>query len=108
SDFACLETLRCGPQPSDVAAHLERLGRTARHFGISFDENELRRTLDALNTRGVPVLVRIRLTFDGKASVAAEPLPAFPDPITIRLSDERVASGDAMLQYKTSWRPAHE
>jgi len=108
SDFACLETLRCGPQPSDMEAHLERLRRTARHFGITFDDTELRRTLADLNTRGVPVLVRIRLTSDATASVAAEPLPPFPDRITIMVSDERVHSGDVMLKYKSSWRPAHE
>ena len=106
--FACLETLRCGPQPSDVRAHLERLSAAAEHFGIAFDDAELRRSLEELNARAVPALVRIRLGFDGTASVATEPLQERPERITIGVSDERVSSGDAMLKYKTSWRPAHD
>ncbi len=106
--FACLETLRCGPEPSDVRAHVERLRATAEHFGIAFDDTELRCTLEKLNVREVPALVRIRLGFDGKASVAPEPLADHSGRITIRVSDERVFSGDALLKYKTSWRPAHD
>ncbi len=106
--FACVETLRCGPRPSDVSAHLERLRATAEHFAITFDETELRRKLEEINARGLPTLVRIRLLLDGTAEVATEPLRERPDRIAIRVSDERVWSGDAMLKYKTSWRPAHD
>jgi para-aminobenzoate synthetase/4-amino-4-deoxychorismate lyase len=106
--FACLETLRCGPQPSDVHAHLARLRATAVHFGIAFDDAELRRSLEELNARLVTALVRIQLGLDGTASVATEPLQDRPERITILISDERVSSRDAMLKYKTSWRPAHD
>ncbi|HEX5274369.1 MAG TPA: chorismate-binding protein [Candidatus Rubrimentiphilum sp.] len=106
--FACLETLRCGPQPSDVRAHLGRLRATAEHFGIVFDDAELQRGLEELNARAFPALVRIRLAFDGTVSVAAEPLQEHPERLGICVSDERVDSNDAMLRYKTSWRPAHD
>lgn len=107
-DFACLETLRCGPQPSDLNAHLARLRASAAHFAISFDETGLRRSLAALNALPQSALVRIRLTPDGTASLAAEPLPNGSDGVTITLSEERVRAGDPMLQYKTSWRPSHD
>ncbi len=106
--FACLETLRCGPQPSDINAHLERLRGAAKHFAIAFDDGELRRSLNELNARGVPALVRIRLGLDGAASVATEQLQAIRERVTILVSEERVRSGDPMLQYKTSWRPAYD
>lgn len=106
--FACLETLRCGPQPSEVNAHVERLCAAAQHFNIAFDDTELRRSLNELNARGVPALARFRLGIDGTSSLAVEPLPAISGCVTIVISDERVRSGDPMLQYKTSWRPAHD
>jgi len=106
--FACLETLRCGPNPSEVHAHLARLRDAAEHFGIAFDDSEVRRSLDELNAREVPAVVRIRLTLDGTASIATEPLPNAPENILIAVAGERVSSGDAMLKYKTSWRPAHD
>ncbi len=106
--FACLETLRCGPQPSDVDAHLERLRGAAKHFAIAFDDAELRHSLNELNARGVPALARVRLGLEGTASIATEPLQAIEDRITILVSGECVRSGDPMLQYKTSWRPAHD
>jgi para-aminobenzoate synthetase/4-amino-4-deoxychorismate lyase len=106
--FGCLETLRCGTQPSDANAHLDRLRSSARHFNIAFDDTELRRSLNELNARGVPALVRVRLGIDGTASVAAEQLQEIAERVTILVSEERVRSGDPMLQHKTSWRPAHD
>ncbi len=106
--FACLETLRCGPDPSPANAHLDRLRATADRFCISLDDRPLRKQIDLLNSRGDASLVRIRLTLDGNAALTAEPLESAGESVRICISEERVRSDDAMLAYKTSWRPAHD
>jgi para-aminobenzoate synthetase/4-amino-4-deoxychorismate lyase len=104
--FACLETLRCGPGASDAQAHLSRLEKTARHFGIAFDREALRARIEELNAAREPQIVRIRVTTRG-VDVLTEPLAA-PDTVALCLAEARVDSSDPLLRYKTSWRPAHD
>jgi para-aminobenzoate synthetase/4-amino-4-deoxychorismate lyase len=106
--FACLETLRCGPDPSPASAHLGRLRATAERFCIPFDDRRLREQIEVLNASEDASLVRIRLALDGNASLTAEPLESTGDSVRICIAESRVRSGDAMLAYKTSWRPAHD
>ena len=104
--FACLETLRCGPAPSDAEAHLNRLERTAQHFGIAFDRQAVRARIEALNASHDTQLARVRVTYAG-FEVETQPLPALGE-VALCMADGRVTSGDPMLRHKTSWRPAHE
>ena len=106
--FACLETLRCGPDPSPATAHLARLRATAERFCIPYDDRGLREQIDILNAAANPSLVRIRLALDGNASLTSAPLESAGASIRICFSESRVRSDDAMLAYKTTWRPAHD
>jgi len=106
--FACLETLRCGPAPSPAEAHLDRLRATAEHFCIPFDDGRLREQIAVLNARDDASLVRIRLTLDGATTLTAAPLEPAGDSVRICIAEMRARSDDAMLAYKTSWRPAHD
>ncbi|HET9393275.1 MAG TPA: chorismate-binding protein [Candidatus Rubrimentiphilum sp.] len=106
--FACLETLRCGPDPSPADAHLSRLRATAERFAIPFDDTVLREQIDALNAHPALTLVRIRLAPDGNATLASEPFESAGESARICIAEARVRSNDAMLGFKTSWRPAHD
>src|SRR5438128_282848 len=106
--FACLETLRCGPYPSPASAHLGRLRATAERFCIPFDEEVVREQIDALNASADASLVRIRVALDGKATITAEPLESAGGSVRICIAEPRVRSRDAMLAYKTTWRPNHD
>jgi len=106
--FACLETLRCGPEPSDSNAHLDRLRATAEHFCIPFNHDALRERISCLNTRAEPVLARIGLALGGDATLETKPLKNIAENVSVCVCDQRVKSGDPMLAHKTSWRPAHD
>jgi len=106
--FACLETLRCGPEPSDAEAHLMRLRATAERFCIDFDDSSVRERIVSLNACTKAALARISLSLDGTATLETQPLEENPEHVSVCLSGQRVSSDDPMLAYKTSWRPAHD
>ena len=105
--FACLETLRCGPEPSDVNAHLGRLRATADRFCIDFDHEGLRGRITSLNARPEPILARIGVALDGEVTLQSEPLENVAENVSVCISEMQIKSGDPMLAHKTSWRPAH-
>jgi para-aminobenzoate synthetase/4-amino-4-deoxychorismate lyase len=106
--FGCLETLRCGPEPSDAEAHFARLRATAGQFCIDFDDRSLRERIASLNAGAEAVLARISLSLDGTGTLETQTLEENPEHVSVCLSAQRVSSDDPMLAYKTSWRPAHD
>ncbi|MGZ3519940.1 MAG: chorismate-binding protein [Vulcanimicrobiaceae bacterium] len=106
--FAFWESLRGGPAPGNIAAHLDRLAATAEYFAIPFDRGQALRTIAAAVATPYPSFVRLRLSLGGALAVTHEPLPPTPEPVRICLAEARVRSNDFMLGYKSSWRPAHD
>jgi para-aminobenzoate synthetase/4-amino-4-deoxychorismate lyase len=105
--FRFWESFRGGPHPSDIAAHLARLERTARRFGVPFDRDDAARRIAAAAATQTPSFVRVRLTLDGDLAIDCEPLAPTPSPVRLCLATARVDSSDPMLAVKSSWRPAH-
>lgn len=105
--FTLWETLRAGPGSSDIEAHLNRLMRSARAFGIAIDRAGIASQLERIGDSPRTQFVRVRAGHDG-ATVSAEPLAATPEPVTLGLSRLRVRSDDPLLAHKTAWRPVHE
>jgi mannose-6-phosphate isomerase len=105
--FEILETLRGGPDAGDIAAHVDRLARTAAAFGMEVDrERAFARIRLAAETRE-PQLIRVRAGRGGMR-VTTEPLEPTPQPVTLTLSSQRVRSDDPLLRHKTAWRPAQD
>jgi para-aminobenzoate synthetase / 4-amino-4-deoxychorismate lyase len=81
SSFSLLETLRW-ERPSGYALmeqHLQRLRRSAEHFGRRIHEHELRDALARLARQMAPMTHRIRLLVDGLGRVAVEAALLDPD-----------------------------
>jgi para-aminobenzoate synthetase/4-amino-4-deoxychorismate lyase len=104
--FEILEAF-AGGDASARDEHLARMRKTAAAFDVPWNapsaDAELARLGDMRDR-----LVRLRLRDDGIFVASAEPLHASLEPVPICISDVRVFSGDPMLVWKTSWRPAHE
>ncbi len=106
-EFEVLETLRGGPNPSDIAAHVDRLSRTAGSFGIELDAEDACAQIHRAADTKEPVLLRVRAQRSG-TRIFSEPLEPTPQPVTLMLSSQRVRSDDPLLRHKTAWRPAQE
>jgi len=105
--FTIWETLRCGPEPSDAAAHVERLARSAAKFGWPIERDAILAQLHELDRKDGAQFVRVR-TGPSQTRIHAQPLEETPRPVRVCLSSQRVRSDDPFLAHKTAWRPVHE
>jgi para-aminobenzoate synthetase/4-amino-4-deoxychorismate lyase len=97
-----IETLRWSPGEGFIRldAHLERMTRSAKFFGIPFDRNRL-----VLPQGGNEDLrVRITLSEDGAFACTTAPLGKTPSRWTYAISPKRVQSSDLLARHKTNWR----
>jgi para-aminobenzoate synthetase/4-amino-4-deoxychorismate lyase len=105
--FTIWETLRCGPAPSDAAAHVERLAASASAFGLRIERDALLVQLREFEASGAAQLVRVRAGA-ARTTIAAAPLEQVPEPVRVCVASTRVRSDDPLLAHKTAWRPAQE
>jgi para-aminobenzoate synthetase/4-amino-4-deoxychorismate lyase len=105
--FTLWETLRCGPQPSDAAAHVQRLARSARAFGWNVDAEALLERLRALDDSASTQFVRVRSS-QTQIRLHVQALASTQSPVRVCIASQRVRSDDPLLQHKTAWRPVHE
>lgn len=110
--FSLIESLR---HDSDgyllLERHLKRLTESARHLGFDpTDTAELQRELSrtAHELHGIHK-VRILLAADGTYTIEAQEINPTPPLIRpVRLSEQRVASGDLFLYHKTTNRALYD
>lgn len=118
-DFELLEALLLvhGRIPL-FAGHLERLGRSAEHFGFPADGIGVLQTLEALARANPRGRHKLRLTLSRSGALRAEAVPisggrtrvrlgfaAWP---TARLAAAGVDSADELLAHKTTRRAVYE
>ena len=134
--LSLIETLRLDHATGFLrgALHLERLEHSARVLGLPFDLAKINDALTATTSQGSlpsPLegeggakrrkggasgektrasRVRILLGEDGTVDVATQNFtPQPPDAVwRYAISDHRVASGDLLLQHKTTWRTLND
>ena len=109
-----LETLRVeNGKALRGEAHLARMQRTARHFGLRFSPAEARVYLQAVAQAQPEGSWRLRLTSDAEGRLA-HTLAAFapvPGPVRLALADRPIATrgpGAEFLAHKTTRREAYE
>ena len=87
-----------------LEGHLERLARSAKHFGFGLDAGAVRAELLAFGARlSAPRKVRLELSADG--STFLEHVDVKPStPVRAALAAEPVDSADEFLRHKTSRR----
>ena len=105
-----LETLRIEAGLALRAeAHLARMQRTARHFGLRFSLADARARVAALAAEHAEGVWRLRLTSDveGLLTHQIQPLAATPEPVRLALADRPMPTrgpGAEFLAHKTTRR----
>lgn len=109
-----LETLRLeqGEWPR-LDAHLARLQRCARHFGLKLSMSRVRAALESVRQAHAQAAWRVRLTVgrDGAVDTRIEPLPTTPARVRLALAPLPIDSlGPAaeFIQHKTTRREAYD
>ncbi|MDH7798162.1 MULTISPECIES: chorismate-binding protein [unclassified Beijerinckia] len=111
ADFKLLETIRLeGGKYWFLLAHLERLMRSADHFGFLVDRTQVERDLDrmALDHATGAHCVRLLLARDGRVQLQLLPLPQTPAAPTVVLASHPVQADDEFLYHKTTRRDVYE
>ncbi len=112
-----IETLRWSRAEGFVrgALHLARMARSAAALGLRFDEKRARDVLDeAVFALALPEQEprahRLRLTLDEAGEIACITAPLGADKALwhCTVSQQRLASSDALARHKTSWRDLYE
>lgn len=110
--FDLLETMRWTPEEGWflLDQHLNRLTRSAEYFAYPLDWARLLGELAGVERAagGVAQRVRLRLTRTGEIIIAAQPLPATPNPTRVAAARTPVHSGDRFLYHKTTRRERYE
>jgi para-aminobenzoate synthetase/4-amino-4-deoxychorismate lyase len=115
--FALLETLHLAQgKYTNLIAHLHRLEGAARHFGYSFDQNEVNRALRTLTAEAASALeapqawrVRLLLQANGRVHAEKYTLNITKAPVVLRLAATYfVASSSEFTRYKTTRRAHYE
>jgi para-aminobenzoate synthetase/4-amino-4-deoxychorismate lyase len=104
-----IETLKFDGDFARLEAHLARMARSAKLFGLNFDRLRARQALAAAVAEQAGVL-RVRLTLDEQGLHQASSAKLAPNPPhwSYALSPERSQSGDELLRHKTSWRQMYD
>jgi para-aminobenzoate synthetase / 4-amino-4-deoxychorismate lyase len=110
-DCELLETMGYWPDSGarNLAAHLDRLARSAAYFGFPYDEESVRRTIGGATVGGGPCRLRVRLGRDGTPAVERSPLPETThEPVRLVIDPEPVDPASVWLYHKTTRRSAYE
>lgn len=105
-DFSLIESMRLeGNDYCLLSRHLERLRKSARFFGFSFDEDAICAALEefAEGKRGIGK-VRLLLQKSGEFTFSSELITEISDPLRIGISDQRADSSDLFRYHKTTRR----
>ncbi|MBC7701111.1 chorismate-binding protein [Aquabacterium sp.] len=108
--FELLESLRLedGHIPR-LEAHLQRLTRTARHFGFPLDAEIVRRALTQRAQAHPHGIHKVRLLLDaqGQATCESSPLATTALPIRVALAAHAMPVADEFIAHKTTQRSAY-
>ncbi len=111
ASFDLLETLRLEDGEFWLLRyHLDRLQRSAEHFGFVLDLAVLQRSLDALAARHPKATQRVRLLVSRGGATEITMAPLDPNPTTIRvmLADRPIRQDDEFLRHKTTERAIYD
>ncbi|WP_374435867.1 chorismate-binding protein [Inhella sp.] len=110
--IAGIETLRMqdGRYPQG-AAHLARLARCAKHFGLGFERAALQAALDAVAAAHPQGRWRVRLQLGRTLQTECQPLEPTPEPVRLALAPRPIATGGLareFIEHKTTRRGGYE
>ena len=109
--FELLESLRLEDgQLARLPQHLARLRRSASHFGVPLDENQLHAHLGALAQQHPQGVYKVRLLVDlaGRVTTEAAPLSPSVGPVHVGLATQAMPPADEFIWHKTTRRDAYQ
>jgi branched-subunit amino acid aminotransferase/4-amino-4-deoxychorismate lyase len=109
--FDLLETIRWTPGHGFflLDRHLDRIARSARHFGYACDTARLRESLDrAVISSAEPLRLRLLVSRDGTARVERAILTPPASPARVTLARAPIDPANAFLYHKTTNRKVYE
>jgi len=111
ASFELLETMRLeNGEYFLLRYHLDRLQRSAEHFGFVLDMAALRRALNDLAERHPKAIQRVRLLISRSGAIQLTTAPLEPNPAAIRvlLADRPIRRDDEFLRHKTTERAVYD
>lgn len=107
--FRLIETFGYAPDKgcAHVGRHLARMGRSARGFGISFDESLAQELVRNVRS-DTDLRCRLTLDGDGQLDMTTAPMPPGVGTWRLGIADDRLDSRDPWLQYKTTQRQVYD
>jgi para-aminobenzoate synthetase / 4-amino-4-deoxychorismate lyase len=89
--------------------HLTRLKNSAKYFGISFDEENVQRTLHDFARKNSLGDLKIRLLFDknGELTIESQPVTQLKAPLMVALADKPLDKNNPFLYHKTTNRDVY-
>ncbi|WP_298852426.1 aminotransferase class IV family protein [uncultured Ruegeria sp.] len=108
-DFRLIETLAFRPEQGFVRQdrHLARMARTASALGVPFNSDEATAVLNEA-VGDTPLRCRLTLDASGVFDLTTGVLAGNPPIWRVALSDQRLASNDLWLRYKTTHRALYD
>ena len=111
-EFTLFETMHATRDAGcrHLERHLARLAASARYFGFGWDEPALRARIAAACIalgEGEHAL-KLVLSFNGEATLAASLLAPWPQPVSVLLAPQPTVSDDLFLRHKTSLRARYD
>src|SRR3954465_4173869 len=92
-----------------LARHLERLERSARHFGFGFSSSAVGAALEGVARESVDARrVRLLLAADGAVRAEHTPLDLVERQLSVRLASEPIDPSDVFLFHKTTNRAVYD
>jgi para-aminobenzoate synthetase / 4-amino-4-deoxychorismate lyase len=110
-EFSLLETMRLDEGVLvRLERHLERLGRSARHFAYAYDDARTRAAIAAVEAAHPHGTWRVRLLVarDGTPAIECTPYAADGRPWRVTFASAAVDSRDPFLANKTTHRVVYE
>ncbi len=108
--FSLIETMRCMEGIPLLTLHLERLSKSARYFGIQYDDAKLLTELESAAARCEGIESRLRLELDeqGQWTITTTLLERTKWHGRLILANERSSSTDLFLRHKTTNRDTYD
>jgi para-aminobenzoate synthetase/4-amino-4-deoxychorismate lyase len=107
--FELLETMRWTPGAGFwlLDRHLDRLRRSAEHFGFRYAAERVEAVLAPVSATSM-LRVRLLVGSDGAARIESSPLTLSDAPIRVALAESAIDPGNEFLYHKTTNRTAYE
>ncbi|MEI7832507.1 MAG: aminodeoxychorismate synthase component I, partial [bacterium] len=111
--FQLLETLLWKPEIGYflLQRHLQRLGESARYFGIPLESGVVEAKLQAYTATFPAQRQRVRCLIDANGNCTLEAQPIAPAPVLrwrLALAPAPIDPGERLLYHKTTWRVPYE